>query len=281
MPEVQEVFQMATQKVKPDPGALERQHQDQRQRAVRQKATVFALVGALMLMAAGVGISILLNDPAEVDVGGPGGPSSSSVPLMNEGASLEPGRYRFETADPDFDASYRLTMEVPDGYEGIGAGALKMGTNQTGVSAWLVGDAFADPCHRAGSEVDPTTLASADGLVAALVSQESLDVTTPAATTIDGFPATYMERTVAETVTPAFCDEGEFRVWVSTDGGGRYLAARGQLDLLWIVDVDGGRPLVIDASLDFRGTEQDRADALAELEQMVDSIRIEPIGATG
>lgn len=53
MPEVQEVFRAATQKVHPEPGALERQFHDQRRRATRRKAAVFVLVVVLALGTAG------------------------------------------------------------------------------------------------------------------------------------------------------------------------------------------------------------------------------------
>jgi hypothetical protein len=45
-----------------------------------------------------------------------------------------------------------------------------------------------------------------------------------------------------------------------------------QQDLLWVLDVDGF-PLVVDASLDADASAQDRAEIL----EMVDSIRMEPI----
>ena len=38
MPDVQEVFRLATNKVKPDPNALERQHQRQRRNARQSRA---------------------------------------------------------------------------------------------------------------------------------------------------------------------------------------------------------------------------------------------------
>jgi hypothetical protein len=57
---------------------------------------------------------------------------------------------------------------------------------------------------------------------------------------------------------------------VDPNGEERYVYP-GQLDLLWIVDVDGV-PLVIDASLD-PGTS---AEVRAELLQMVESIQIDP-----
>jgi hypothetical protein len=52
MPDVQEVFRMATQKVKPDPGALERQFGQQRRRTIRRKVSVYGLVAAIVLIAA-------------------------------------------------------------------------------------------------------------------------------------------------------------------------------------------------------------------------------------
>jgi WD40 repeat protein len=52
MPEVQEVFRMATQKIRPEPGALERQFQGQRRRSARRKGGAVALAAALAITAA-------------------------------------------------------------------------------------------------------------------------------------------------------------------------------------------------------------------------------------
>ena len=62
MPEIQEVFRMATQKVRPDPEALDRQHRGQRRRVARKRAAVYALVVALVVAGVVVGISTLRND---------------------------------------------------------------------------------------------------------------------------------------------------------------------------------------------------------------------------
>ena len=62
MPEVQEVFHMATQKVRPDPNALERQHRDQRQHVVKQKVAVFALIAALAIGGGIFAVSVLRSD---------------------------------------------------------------------------------------------------------------------------------------------------------------------------------------------------------------------------
>jgi Tol biopolymer transport system component len=50
MPDVQEVFRMATQKVLPDPGALERQNRNQRRRSTQRKAGAFALVAVILVI---------------------------------------------------------------------------------------------------------------------------------------------------------------------------------------------------------------------------------------
>jgi photosystem II stability/assembly factor-like uncharacterized protein len=61
---------MATQKVRSDPNAPERQQRDQRQHVAKRKAVVFVLVGALMLGAAAIGISTLREDAGFADDGG-------------------------------------------------------------------------------------------------------------------------------------------------------------------------------------------------------------------
>ena len=53
---------MATQKVRPDPGALERQHRGQRRRVAQKRAAVYALVAVLLVAGAVVGISTLGSD---------------------------------------------------------------------------------------------------------------------------------------------------------------------------------------------------------------------------
>ena len=59
MPEIQEVFRMATQKVRPDPEALDRQHRGQRRRVAQKRAAVYALVVVLLVAGVVLGISTL------------------------------------------------------------------------------------------------------------------------------------------------------------------------------------------------------------------------------
>lgn len=270
MPEVQEVFQMATQKVRPDPDALERQHRGQRRHVAKKKAAVFALITVLAVAGGIFGISALRSVDEPTIPGSSTSPTATLVPSLPSGP-LEPGTYIFRTLDPDFDASHRLTIDVPDGYEGdAGFRVDKAGQQkgEVGVSVWAVGNVYADPCDWAGTLLDPAA-SSVDGVVAALASQQRLRVSTPTTITVDGFPATYMERTAPAGITLANCHQGQFRTWLATDGGARWVQP-GQNDLLWIIDVDDV-PVVIDATLAAGTSAQDRS----ELVRIVESIRID------
>jgi hypothetical protein len=91
MPEVQEVFRMATQKVRPDPGALERQDRRQRRRSMRRKAGVHGLVAAFVIAAAVFAVQV--GDPARDSV-----PMSSPTP-GDEGAATRVGTVTVTTSN--------------------------------------------------------------------------------------------------------------------------------------------------------------------------------------
>jgi hypothetical protein len=80
-----------------------------------------------------------------------------------------------------------------------------------------------------------------------------------------------MERTIPAQASQSDCDLLEFRTWVETGGGPRFLGLPGQVDLLWILGVDG-IPLVIDVALEPGASAQERAELL----QMVESVQIDP-----
>ena len=77
MPDLQEVFRMATQKVDPDPGALERQHRFQRRTTTRRKLGAFAVAAVIAVAALAV---ILANRP-----GGNATYPASEAPAVNPG----------------------------------------------------------------------------------------------------------------------------------------------------------------------------------------------------
>jgi hypothetical protein len=83
MPEVQEVFRMATQKVKPDPGALDRQHGEQRRRTIRRRMGVYGLVAAIVVAIAIVAVSLSVDTTQPFDQ-----PSSSAPTLIDVAAPV-------------------------------------------------------------------------------------------------------------------------------------------------------------------------------------------------
>jgi hypothetical protein len=201
------------------------------------------------------------------------GPSPTSVAASSASDAPETGTYVLPTLDPDFDASYRITMDLLDGYGPVEGGPVVFGTdNGQGISAWTVGNVYAEPCRWVGTLLDPPIDSSVDGLVAGLESQKSRHASAATDVTLDGFTGKFMEVAVPARIDLADCHDGQFRIWVDpTFEGARWLEP-GQRDLLWIVDVEGTR-LVIDAALGPETTPQDRADRI----QMVESIRIEPV----
>jgi hypothetical protein len=161
-------------------------------------------------------------------------------------------------------------MVVPAGYRGVfGVGALKPGAEQTGAVTLAVGDVYAESCEWAGTALDSSSLSSAEGVATALPTQGGLRVSTPTDVAVDGYAATYMERSVPARTRLVDCDNEQFRVYADCEGGPRWLNP-GQVDLLWIVDVNGV-PLVIDASLEAGTSAKVRSEVL----KIVESIRID------
>jgi hypothetical protein len=280
MPDVQEVFRMATQKVRPEPGFVDRQFKQQRRRSRNRKVGALAIAAAfgvvavvVVIRAAGEGTG---TQPAGRGSGTSGIPSAEPIPSIAEGP-LEPGRYILPTYSAGFNASHRITIDVPEGYEGsigngVGYGVLKsppsVSGSDTGVNLYDVGYAFADACNWSGTR---SPISSADELVAALAGQQGLRPSSPADVVVSGFAGTFMELTVPAQAKLDRCSEGRMQAWALTGNGSEWiwLNNAGQHDLLWILDVDGV-PLVIDASLAPDASAQDRA----ELQQMVESIQI-------
>jgi len=97
---------------------------------------------------------------------------------------------------------------------------------------------YPDPCRNGTTSAqDPGP--SVRDLADALVSQHSTDATRPRPVRVDGHRGVYLELRSPGDLSDC-TDPGE--LWV-----GRGIYGPGQVDRLWIVDVDGHR-LVVDAS---------------------------------
>ena len=108
--------------------ASERAHHDHIGRG-RRTELLLVLVGVLLLGAAACDT----NTPADA-TDGAAATEPAQAPLSPADAPADPERTVIGTFDPDFDASHRITLEVPDGYGSHGFAYLKSGLVETGVS---------------------------------------------------------------------------------------------------------------------------------------------------
>jgi hypothetical protein len=268
MAELREVFEMVTKQTEPDLDSWKQQKDRQRRTSRNRKFGALA-VAAVIAVAAVVVVIRAVNEPTEPQ---PGGQSTTQptepIGSITDGSLMEPGRYVIETYDPAFNASHRITLEVPDGYQGyLGSGVLTLGGTIPGLMLYDIGSTFADVCDWRGAQ---TPISSGDELAATLAGEQGLSPTVPTDVAVSGFAGRYMEITAPSQTELDRCSSGRMQAWATLDDGHIWLNNAGQHDLLWILDVDGV-PLVIDAQLPPSASAQDRA----ELEQMVESIRIE------
>jgi Tol biopolymer transport system component len=83
MPELEEVFRVATQKVRRDAGAMERQLEKQRRAARNRKLGALTVV-AVVLAGAGAAVAVLGGNPN----GAPASKSPSAIPIQNASGSM-------------------------------------------------------------------------------------------------------------------------------------------------------------------------------------------------
>ena len=273
MPELREVFEMTTKQMG-EPDLDSWQEQENRQRKASRNKKIGAIAVAAVLVIAGVVVGVNARSSDDVRPGASGSeppPASSTPDHLSSSGDVEPGTYVVSAIDPAFDASYTITVTVPDGYQAFdGWGIMKDGGLEW-VSASVVGRVYADPCHWRGTATDPPTGRNFHALVAALANQQGLHASTPTDVALAGFAGKRMERTVPAGIRLADCDNGQFRFWLDTDGGERNTPFTGEHQELWVLDVDGV-PLVIEAAWPLGAS----AQVQAELIRMVESIHIDP-----
>lgn len=106
---------------------------------------------------------------------------------------------------------------------------------------------YGDPCRYESTKPD-TPATTVDEIVAALAAQPSRNASAPADVTVDGYAGTFITLQVPADASPEDCEGGEYASF-DIDGGeepDRYHQGPGQLDDLWILDVDG-TIVIIDA----------------------------------
>ncbi|MCW2636376.1 MAG: hypothetical protein JWQ99_2743 [Blastococcus sp.] len=232
--------------------------------------TLYVLRAAVPLLAA---VTVVGCTPGQ-DQPSAGDPSASST--ANPGDAVPPaqlpadsplgaGRYVVSVADAP-SASPLPVLSVPEGYEAIGGG-IGVGADHLARYLWVwdVKSVFAHPCDASPVPVGP----SVADLAEALTNQSLRAGTDPHAVTVGGYDGLYVELSVPDAVDASACPSGVFSLWPGR--AERYQDVLGQVDMVWIVDVDGQR-LVFDAA----HLPDASADEVAELEEMVSTATFTP-----
>jgi len=242
-------------------------------------------VAAVVLVAA-IGFTLL---PARQGIGVPApspapslSPAPTPTPSLLPDGDLAAGAYLDRPIENE--PSFGMTFTVPDGWTGFPSNAL-IGPGGTtapggiGMAFLLANGIHSDPCHwdhlGNGDPNQPGDLAvgpTIDDLAVALRANTTYTTSPVTETTVGGYPARELTIQVPEDLDLATCDHGNAWLWGTPAGeAGIYVQGAGNRWHLRIVDV-AGRRLII-AIDDYEATP---ADAQAQAQSIVDSIRFDP-----
>lgn len=195
------------------------------------------------------------DSSAPTEAAAPTGPPH----LVGAQTPLDPGTYRLSFLTTSGTQPPDATLELPRGYvDGDEWYVLSEDGDQfLGLST--VKRLGRDACHPRRSElVDPGP--SVQALADALAAQRATDASPPRRVTLAGHDGVYLELTGPRDITGCHPDP---ELWV-----GRGIYGNRQVDLVWILDVDGQR-VVVDAGYDGSSTGPAEVE---ELRSMVDSL---------
>ena len=172
-----------------------------------------------------------------------------------------------------------IRITVPEGWVNIDGWGVNSGADTdhwVAITFWEMGDVYAHPCQWQGRMIQPGP--SVADLAKALAKRPLRDASEPVDIEVDGFRGVQLQWSVPADIDFSKCDvagDGEhaFESWTAEPGSwntDRYQQAPGQVDRLWILDVEGER-LVIDAMYLPTTDAKDRD----ELWQVMESIRFE------
>lgn len=234
-------------------------------------ATKLALATAALVAVAFVGLRFLV--PGE-GIGGPD-PTSTASPIASQipmpAGALDPGTYLVrEGAFTRRD----FTVTVPEGWSHdtnyVSNGDAFGGTG-VAFATWIVSHVYADSCQWEGTLRE---VGSAAELADALAQQTGHQTSGPIDVIIGQEVATRLEFSVAADFDVSACDSEFTRLWPDAGPDENYGLPIfvGQTTTVYVVDLDGEPPMLVIAM----HTEDSSAADVAELDQVVDSIRFQP-----
>jgi hypothetical protein len=164
----------------------------------------------------------------------------------------------------------RIAITLPSGWFNFNGWAVNDG-GTLAVAFWDVAKVYPTACRWQGKPlIDPGR--TVDGLVRALTTRPLRHASTPRKVELAGSRGKYLRWSVPSKIDFSRCSRGYFESWTGRGwAGDRWQQGPGQVDRLWILDVNGKR-LVIDANYLPSATRGQRA----ELDRIVHSIKFLP-----
>lgn len=204
-----------------------------------------SLAAAVVAVAALLGVNYLVAP----NIGGPGlgdpspSPTQSPTPTppsLPQADSIDPGTYTL------VGEGLNAAITVPAGWGNLDQGGVTKGADESFVvvTFWpFPGDfneVYSDPCQWSTNIIEPPVGPTVDDLANALADQSMRGDAIPTDVTIDGYDGKYLEMSVPTDIDFADCDRGFFYSWL-----GRFHQGPGQIDRVYILDVDGQRQVLI------------------------------------
>jgi hypothetical protein len=249
----------------------------------------YGIAAVVVVAAAIVGLSFL---PGTIGVGGPPEatptptPASTSAPSAGEptsapGGSLPEGPFTIvDEGAPNSPLRTTVTIASSGWTSNPEFGAVGKGDAMDPPEAvllawsWPAGTAFSvyeDPCQWASSAPD-TPATTVDEIVTALAAQPSRNASDIADVTVGGYAGKHITLHVPEDAVFADCDQGNFASYGEAGASepSRYHQGPGQIDELWVLDVDG-----VVAILDGMYRPSTPAELVEELRALAESATFE------
>jgi hypothetical protein len=186
--------------------------------------------------------------------------SSEDPPQLDESyTTLPPRSYQFSVAANAGVEPPDALVKVPSGFLGGADWYVVSPDGDAFLGLWTVGKVQRDACLRPQHDYF-TPGPSVEDLADALVAQKSTRASAPRPVTVAGHQGLYVELASPRDISKCDQDPG---LW-----GGRGIYSDGQVDLVWILDVDGQR-IVVNAAHAPTSTASERE----KLTSMVESLK--------
>jgi hypothetical protein len=217
---------------------------------------VAALLGYSYFVAPNIG-SPGLDDPTPTPT-----PTPVLFDLLDDGNEVAPGTYLITEIEP-----FRITVTVPEGWQNVRVPGLVWGEGAV-LGFWNVDNMYADPCTPASGLLDPAPGPTVDDLVAAFNRVPGVVLSTPTDVTVDGFAGKQTDLRFGGSDSCIGADPVQWPI--GSAGDAKPAPAPGEVERMWIVDVNGDRLLI--ATSDTTGATD---EVRAELDAIFESIQIE------